>query len=60
MSIRPKRKRNDGYYDESGYWKRTKFCFKYCGADRCTCQPPNKAYYNPSFNKSLSDLPKKT
>jgi hypothetical protein len=34
---------NDGYYDESGSWRRTKFCFVYCG-DSCTCGPPFEIY----------------
>ena len=28
-----------GYYDESGHWQRTKFCFVHCG-ESCTCMPP--------------------
>ena len=37
---------HDGYYDENGYWKRTKFCFVSCG-DRCTCLPPNGQWHIP-------------
>jgi hypothetical protein len=41
----------DGHYDDTGRWKRTKFCFMSCGA-RCTCGPPGGLYYNPLFDKS--------
>lgn len=39
----------DGYYDEEGWWQRTKFCFVSCGA-RCTCMPP-AGYYNAAYDK---------
>lgn len=42
MSIYPKIP--DGYYDKDGLWHRTKFCFVYCGKEKCTCQPPNGIY----------------
>lgn len=32
-----------GRYDETGAWKRTKFCFVYCG-DSCNCEAPNGVY----------------
>ena len=41
----------DGYYDDTGHWKRTKFCFAYCGAARCTCRPPAELFYNPAYDK---------
>lgn len=40
-----------GYYDASGVWQRTKFCFVDCG-DRCTCQPPNGVFQLPSTKES--------
>lgn len=36
----------DGYYDDEGHWRRTKFCFVSCGA-RCTCSPPNGQHFRP-------------
>lgn len=41
----------DGHYDDTGHWKRTKFCFMSCGS-RCTCSPPGGVYYNPLYDKS--------
>ncbi len=41
----------NGYYDDTGHWQRTKFCFVSCGA-RCTCGPPGGVYYNPLYDKS--------
>lgn len=29
-----------GHYDNNGQWVRTKFCFVYCGPERCNCMPP--------------------
>ena len=43
---------SDGYYDDEGMWQRTKFCFVYC-RERCTCQPPMGAHYNPDFDKRI-------
>lgn len=44
-----------GYYDDTGHWQRTKFCFVYCGA-RCNCGPPHPGgYYNPAFDKRLGE-----
>jgi hypothetical protein len=43
--------RLDGHYDDTGHWKRTKFCFMSCGA-RCTCGPPGGLFYNPLFDKT--------
>ncbi len=40
----------NGYYDDSGIWRRTKFCFRSCG-DRCDCGPPY-GYYNKDHDKS--------
>lgn len=34
----------NGYYDEKGTWRRNKYCFVYCGPDRCNCGPPNGIY----------------
>lgn len=31
----------NGYYDENNIWQRIKYCFMYCGKDRCDCGPPN-------------------
>jgi hypothetical protein len=42
----------DGYYDETGHWQRTKFCFVSCG-DRCTCRPP-MGYYSEAHDKGLN------
>ena len=33
----------DGYYDETGSWQVTKYCFAYC-EERCTCEPPSGVY----------------
>jgi hypothetical protein len=43
--------RRDGYYNEEGYWTRTKFCFVSCG-ERCTCRAPGP-HYNPVYDKRL-------
>ena len=39
----------DGYYDETGRWQRTKFCFMACV--RCTCGPPGGMYYSAAHDK---------
>lgn len=44
----------DGYYDDTGQWQRTKFCFTSCGA-RCTCLPPNGQSYSAAHDKRLKD-----
>lgn len=35
-----------GYYNETGMWIQTKYCFTSCG-DACDCQPPNGVYQLP-------------
>lgn len=42
----------DGYYDDTGNWQRTKFCFIDCG-ERCTCMPPAGQHYSEAHDKSL-------
>lgn len=39
----------DGYYDDSGNWQRTKFCFVQC--QHCTCGPPGNLYYSAAHDK---------
>lgn len=46
----------DGYYDENGYWKRTKYCFMSCG-HRCTCSPPGGVFYSAEHDKSKQPKP---
>jgi hypothetical protein len=41
----------NGYYDETGHWQRTKFCFVSCG-DHCDCGPPMGMYYNPAYDRN--------
>lgn len=50
MSIMSRPSRHDGYYDDNGQWRRTKFCFVSCGV-RCTCMPPNGQQYSPQHDK---------
>lgn len=49
MSLMPRTP--DGYYDDTGHWQRTKFCFMDCG-ERCTCKPPLGTYYSPAHDKT--------
>ena len=44
----------DGYYDGSGWWQRTKYCFISCG-EACTCSPPLGQYYSPAHDKRSAD-----
>jgi hypothetical protein len=34
----------NGYYDDNGNWRRSKFCFAYCG-DACDCGPPDGQWH---------------
>ena len=34
----------DGFYDERGSWRRSRFCFVSC-QERCTCTPPNGEWH---------------
>jgi hypothetical protein len=43
----------NGSYDKHGCWHRNKFCFVYCGPERCDCGPPMGMQYNPAFDESL-------
>ena len=43
-------RRVNGYYDDNGIWKRTKFCFAPC--HDCTCAPPNGQYYSLAHDKT--------
>lgn len=47
----------NGYYDDTGHWQRTKFCFMYCGDGRCDCGPPNGEWYSPAQDKRKSRFP---
>lgn len=48
-----------GHYDEQGKWIQTKFCFVYCGPDRCNCQRPDLIKETSmEFQKSLYQLRK--
>lgn len=40
----------NGYYDGTGQWQRTKYCFADCGA-LCDCGPPLGVQYNVTFDK---------
>lgn len=51
MSMRPIGEHRDGYYDDSGHWQRTKFCFVAC-ATGCTCGPPMGRWYAAEHDKS--------
>jgi hypothetical protein len=42
----------NGYYDETGNWQRTKFCFMDCGHN-CNCRPPGMLYYSAAHDKRL-------
>lgn len=53
MSLIPRL--DDGYYDESGFWQRTKFCFIQC--QDCTCQPPDGMFYNEAHDRKLKKDP---
>ena len=48
----PRRSYSGGYYDDEGNWKRMKFCFMYCGKDRCDCGPPGGRYHDSGQIKS--------
>lgn len=56
MSILPHRPRHDGYYDDAGNWRRSKFCFVDCG-ERCTCMPSMGQHYSPAHDKRKQDEP---
>lgn len=43
----------NGYYDDTGHWQRTKFCFVSCG-DRCTCSAPMGQYYSEAHDKRIN------
>jgi len=40
-----------GYRDSDGNWIRTKFCFMYCGPDRCDCCDPLLKHLRWDLNK---------
>ncbi len=40
----------NGFYDNSGRWQRTKFCFVSCG-QRCDCGPPCGLSYSAEHDK---------
>jgi hypothetical protein len=42
----------NGYYNDSGYWTKTKHCFVSCGS-RCDCGPPGGQYYSERHDKKL-------
>lgn len=39
----------NGYYDETGHWQRTKFCFVAC--THCDCGPPGGLYYSAAHDQ---------
>jgi hypothetical protein len=41
----------DGYYDDTGNWQCTKFCFVQC--QHCMCQPPGLLYYSVAHDKRV-------
>lgn len=41
----------NGYYDDTGHWQRTKFCFVACVY--CTCTPPGLLYYSVAHDKRI-------
>lgn len=47
MSLMPQL--GDGYYDDTGNWQRTKFCFVQC--QHCTCQAPGGLFYSAAHDK---------
>lgn len=51
MSLLPQLQ--NGYYDDTGNWQRTKFCFVQC--QHCTCGPPGGLYYNTAHDKRLKE-----
>lgn len=53
MSPLPSVYRN-GYYDDRGFWNRTKFCFMDC-RERCDCGPPGNRYYDPAHDKTKKE-----
>jgi hypothetical protein len=38
-----------GYYDDTGNWQYTKFCFVQC--QHCDCQPPGMLFYSAAHDK---------
>lgn len=52
MTFMSRPPRHDGYYDNAGQWKRTKFCFRSCGA-RCTCGPPLGEWYSAEHDQRI-------
>jgi hypothetical protein len=49
----------DGYYDDTGNWQRTKFCFVDCGT-RCTCRAPGNLFYSVAHDKRVPKPPTDT
>jgi hypothetical protein len=46
--------RRGGYYDDTGHWVRTKYCFVFCGLS-CNCMPPLGLEYVPSLDKTKKE-----
>lgn len=43
----------NGYYNENGFWHRTKFCFRAC--THCDCGPPGGFQYDARYDKHIKE-----